>query len=224
MLEGVKEQILAALVRRWVPIDPELLAGPLGLTDLRVGARRSGVSGGPSVLAWWAATVEPSFDPPLTVGAVHEEEWADGPGLVTIRGFVIAGPKSAVAALPADPVPDALGRLNPFRVEPAHRSEQRVLNAASGEVREVYGETRILDGLGYGLEWGTKAVSDGVLRFANPQAGWPLEFERLLFRFTHQVVAAASGPDFEAELACWARYREGIAAEPDGAPDRGSGK
>jgi hypothetical protein len=217
MLEDqIKEQILAALVRRRAPVDPELLAGPLGLAELRVGARRAGADGGPSVLAWWAATVEPSFDPPLAVGAVHEEDWAGGPdpGLVTIRAFVVAGPKAAVAALPADPVPDALGRLNPFRVEPAYRPAIKIRNVETGEIREVRGEMCTLDGLGYALEWGTKAVSDGVLRFANPQAGWPLEFERLLFRFARHVVAAAGGPDFEAELACWARYREGIAADP----------
>jgi len=225
MLDGVKEQILAALVRRRAPIDPELLAGPLGLTELRVGARRAGADDGPSVLAWWAATVEPSFHPPLAVGAVHEEQWADGPGLgrVTVRGFVVAGPKSAVADLPTDPVLDALGRLNPFRVEPAHRVRRSVQNA-DGPAREAWGEMCTLDGLGYGLEWGTKAVSDGVLRFANPQAGWPLEFERVLFQFARQVAAAAGGRDFEAELACWVRYREGIAARPFGAPDSGDGK
>jgi hypothetical protein len=221
MLDGVKEQILAALIRRRAPIDPEVLAGPLGLAELRVGAQRAGADDGPEVLAWWAATVEPSCDPPLAVGAVHEEDWTGGPGPgpVTIRGFVVAGPKAAVATLSVDPVPDALGRLNPFQVEPAHRVLRHMPGVDGEAAEESWVEVCTLDGLAYGLEWGTKAVSDGVLRFSNPEAGWPLEFERLLFRFASQVVAAA-GLDFEAELACWARYRKGIAADAARALDR----
>src|SRR4051794_3279415 len=112
------EDAMAALARQRDVVSPERLAAHLGLTALRVGGRRSAerpADGRRQVLAWWAVTVRPSFHPHFAVGAVHEEAWegGPGPGRVAVRGFVAGGPGANVAALDADPVPDALGRLNP---------------------------------------------------------------------------------------------------------------
>ena len=215
------DEAVAALVRSRDAVSPERLAAHLGLSELRAGARR--LAGRRpedlwQVLAWWAVTVEPSFHPPFAVGAVHEEEWegGPGPGRVAIRGFVAGGLGANVAALDADPVPDALGRLNPFRVEPAYR-----VNWSLGG-RESWGEVATLDGLGYSVRWGTKAVREGGFRFANPHAGWPLEFERLLYRFARRVTIAGGAGELEDALVCWRGYREGIdAAQSGGAPDTG---
>src|SRR5262245_30809932 len=215
------EESIAALVRQREAVSPERLAAHLGLTELRVGARRSGdrrTDDRVQVLAWWAVTVEPSFHPCFAIGAVHEEDWegGPGPGRVTVRGFAVGETGANVAALDADPVPDTLGRLNPFRVEPPYRVQWSRGDGAS------WGEVATLDGLGYAIRWGTKTVRDGGFQFSNPHAGWPLDFERLLYRFARRVTIAAGVGELEDALECWRGYREGIdAAEPGGTPDTG---
>lgn len=217
------EEMMAEFVTRREAVSPERLAAHLGLAELQVGAGRAAAREREDhwqVLAWWAVTVEPSFHPRFAVGAVHEEEWkgGPGPGRIAIRGFVAGVLGANVAALDADPVPDALGRLNPFRVEPAYRVNWSVGGRAS------WGEMATLDGLGYTVRWETKAVPEGEFRFANPHAGWPLQFERLLYQFARRVTIAGGVGELEGALACWRGYREGIdVAQPDGAPDRGGG-
>ena len=223
------QQIMAALARKREPVAKEQLARHLGLTGLRVGAGRARAATNDrwQVLAWWAATVEPSFDPYFVVGAIHEEEWEGGPdpGRVAVRGFVAGEPGANVTTLDADPVPDALGRLNPFRVEPAHRTKWILHKADRTSVEESWGEGQSLDGLGYSVRWQTKAVRDGGFEFSNPSAGWPLEFERLLYQFARSVTIAGGVGEFEDALVCWRSYREGIeSAEPAPTPDRAGGK
>jgi hypothetical protein len=125
------------------------------------------------VLAWWVVTVEPSFDPPLAVGAVHEEGWTGGPHAdrVTARGFVVGLAGASVAPVDADPIPDALGRLNPFRVVPAYRKQWITHHCGEGIESRDWGEMWTLDGLGYVVRWETKALRDGEFRFANPVTG-----------------------------------------------------
>jgi hypothetical protein len=221
--EQVK-RIVAALAQRREPVAEDRIAHLLGLAELRVGAGRAGGPEGDrrQLLAWWAVTVKPSFHPYFAVGAVHEEEWVEGPSAerVTVRGFVAGEPGAVTAALGADPIPDALGRLNPFRVEPAHRMKWTLHDPDAGAVKESWGEVATLDGLGYSVRWETKAARGGGFDFANPRAGWPLEFERILYRFARQVTIAGGVGEFEDALVRWRGYREGIdAAEPRSAPD-----
>ena len=187
-----------------LPVFDEHLAKHLGLSELRVGAERLGprrAAEALQVLAWWSVSVEPSFTPSWAVGALHEEEWGGGPdpGRVVARGFVADADGAAVAPLAADEVLGALGRLDPFRVEPASRT--RVFGS------QMWVEMGTLDGLGYALRWETKAT-EGRLRFANPRAEWLMGFERVLFRFAARVVAASGARRFGEQLRCWARYRE----------------
>jgi hypothetical protein len=220
------ERIVAALARRREPVDEDRIAHLLGLAELRVGAGRAGDADADrwQVLAWWAVTVKPSFDPYFAVGAVHEEEWVGGPApaRVAARGFVAGEPGAVTAPLEADPVPDALGRLNPFRVEPAHRVKWTLRRPEAGTAEESWGERATLDGLGYAVRWETKAARGGGFEFANPRAGWPLEFERLVYRFARQVTISGGAGEFEDALVRWRSHRAGIdAAEPGRAPDRG---
>src|SRR5919198_1332936 len=122
------DEWVAAMMRRREAVSPDRLAEHLGLDELCVGAHRRGARPGADprqVLAWWVVTVEPSFHPPLAVGAVHEEEWTGGPHAdrVAARGFVVGLDGAAVAPVDADPIPEALGRLNPFQVVPAYRKQ-----------------------------------------------------------------------------------------------------
>lgn len=217
---------LAALKRQQAAVSPESLAFHLGLQALSVGSKRvteSPESDCRQVLAWWTVTVEPSFHPSLVVGAVHEEEWTSGPtpDRVTARGFVAGLAGAAVIPLDTDPVPDALGRMNPFGVEPAHRILWRLHSAGRETVSESWGEVRTLDGLAYSVRWATKAADGGQFRIANPRAGWPLEFERMLYEFARRVVLVADAVNLDPALACWLGYREEIATEPRATPDRG---
>ncbi len=215
------ERFLADLARKQEPVADDRVAGLLGLRALQVGSKKVATARDADnwrVLAWWMVVVEPSFDPYFAVGAVHEELHTGGPGIgrVAIRGFVAGEPGADVAALDADPIPDALGRLNPFRVEPPHRIPWDL------EGQESWGEVATADGLGYLVRWGTKAVDEGAFRFANPGAGWPLEFERLVYQFARRVTLTGGVGDFEDALVRWRGYRDGIdTAEPIRPSDRG---
>jgi hypothetical protein len=188
------------------PVSDEQIARYLGLERLRVGAR-SGTGRG-QVLAWWWVNVGPSFDHNWAVGAIHEEEWTCGPTseVTAIRGFVADADGAAVVALTTDSALMALGTLNPFRVEPTTR--QRV---QWGE-HEAWVETRTADGLAYWLRWGTRAT-EGTAFFANPEAGWLVEFERVLFRFARQVVSKSKVRRFQKQLRTWIRYRKELREE-----------
>jgi hypothetical protein len=202
-----------------LPVFDEQLAANLGLDELRVGAGRAGVDGSPQVLAWWAVGVEPSFARSWVVGAVYEEEWTGGPDpdRVSARGFVADAGGAAVAPLATNEVLDALGRLNPFRLVPTSR--QKVVMVGTGRAEEMWVGTATRDGLGYNVRWETRATA-GHFRFSNPQARCLEEFERVLFHFARQVVAASGALRFESQLECWAEYREPLKhAEPDAAPD-----
>ena len=74
-------------------------------------------------------------------------------------------------------------------------------------VEEMWVETATLDGLGYNVRWGTRAAV-GHFRFSNPRAAWLEEFERVLFQFARQIVAASGAARFESQLVRWAEYRE----------------
>jgi hypothetical protein len=187
-----------------LPVFDDQLAQHLGLEALQVGAGPVGQAGRPSaprVLAWWSVSVEPSFDRSWAVGALHEEVWTGGPDpeAVTARGFVADADGAAVAPLAADEGLAALGRLDPFRVAPTHRT--KMLN------RDVWVEMTTLDGLGYRVRWGSQAT-EGQFRFSNPNAGWLVDVERVLFGFARRVVLASGVGRFEDQLQCWAEYRE----------------
>jgi hypothetical protein len=211
------DEWIAAMMRPRKAVAPDRLAEHLGLDELSVGARRRGADPARDprqVLAWWAVTVEPSFGWPLAVGAVHEEEWTAGPhpDRVSARGFVVSLAGAAVTPVDADPIPEALGRLNPFRVVPAHR---RPWDAGTTAAEDRWSEVATLDGLGYSVRWETKALCDGGFRFDNPLAGWPLEFERVLYGFARGVVAAAGATELDEALAGWLEHREELAAESE---------
>jgi hypothetical protein len=188
------------------PIPDERLAQHLGLTELCVGASRTDAAD-PSVLAWWLVSVEPSFSRSWTVGVIHEETWTDGPypDSVTARGFVADLDGAAVAPLSSDPILECLGRLDPFRIEPTHRV--KVANA------DWWVEAHTLDGLGYSLRWETQAVHGARFRFSNPRAERLMEFERVLFRFAREIVAASGVGGFEEQLRCWVGYRDVLAKD-----------
>jgi hypothetical protein len=168
-----------------MPVSDERLAEYLGLDEFRVGGEPAGrdAGGGPRVLAWWAVSIEPSFERPLVVGSVHEEVWIDGPDpdRVAARGFVADATGAAVVPLDADEVLDALGRLNPFQVAPTPR--QKTVGAMA-----MWVETAVLDGRGYGVRWGNRAAG-GRFRFTSPRVPWLVEFERVLYRFARRVSA-----------------------------------
>jgi hypothetical protein len=186
------------------PVPDEQAARYLGLTRFHVGAARADVKDpAPRVLGWWAVTVSPSFAPAWVVGALHEELWTGGPDpeWVAVRGFVLDREGAATTDLEDDPVLAALAALNPFRVVPTHRQK--------GGNFDEWHETRTLDGLGYGVRWGTRATH-GAFRFSNPRVDWLWEFERVLFGFARRVVSLAEGTRFERHLGTWAAYRESI--------------
>jgi hypothetical protein len=181
------------------PVLEEQLAKHLGLAELRVGAESG--PGAQQVLAWWWVNVLPSFDRSWVVGAVHEEEWKSGPtaARVPVRGFVADADGAAVAERDTDEVLAALGALNPFRAEPTKR-----VRAQWGE-HEAWFEMRTVDGLGYRLQWGTRAT-EGAFSFSNPEADWLIAFERVLYRFAGSVVSAAGVPRFKKQLRRWVGY------------------
>jgi hypothetical protein len=208
--EWIKQRIRANS-----PVSKEEIAKHLGLEQLWVGARRSGSandSRGPQVLAWWAAHVKPSFAPKWVLGALHEEEWTRGPNpdRVTIRGFLADKHRATVATLEVDPIPEAMGRLNPFAVVPTHRCCREVIDGDTGEVEKEWSEYLVADGLSYSVSWETKAVGKGGFEFSNPQAGWPLEFERLLYEFALKVMGVGGAGEFEEHIAEWLDHRPEI--------------
>ncbi|AMV29387.1 hypothetical protein VT84_33645 [Gemmata sp. SH-PL17] len=182
-------------------MSDEELAKHLGISALRAGASPVGRDGTRQVLAWWTVRVEPSFAPAWVVGAVHEQELRLGP--VVCRGFVADADRVAVTALDTDDVLTALEALNPFRVEPIRWP------MASFGAREVWVQTRSLDGLGYLLQWGTNAT-EGQFRFSNPQAEWLIAFERILMGFARRVITTTKVEPFDEHLQTWAEYREKV--------------
>jgi hypothetical protein len=112
-----------------------------------------------------------------------------------------------VAVLDADPVLEELGQLNPFRLEPTWRER----------VGDRWCEAVTLDGVGYTLRWGTRAVRGGRFAFPNPSAPWLLQLERVLFCFARQVVSASAVVRFNEQLRCWVKYRESVKAVGRGA-------
>ena len=143
--------------------------------------------------------MEPSFDPYFVVGAIHEEDGKAGRTRVAwpSADSLLASPVQTSLRWTPTRSPDALGRLNPFRVEPAHRTKWILHKADRTSVEESWGEGQSLDGLGYSVRWQTKAVRDGGFEFSNPSAGWPLEFERLLYQFARSVTIAGGVGELE---------------------------
>ena len=163
-------------------------------------------------MAWWLVVVKPSFDPYFAIGAVHEEMWKRGPEADQhrVRGFVIEGELAAVAPLQADPIPEYLAQLSPFRVERTHRQKIRNIAPGDGDATEEFDwcEMRTLDGLGYTFQWGSKTISEGSFCFSNPRTGWTVEFERALFRFARNVDSKVGNGALNYQFERWLDYRE----------------
>lgn len=182
----------------FLPVFPEKIAEHLGITELKVGARRIDSEGGPPVLAWWMLSVNPCFARNWAVGAIHEEIYRDGPhsdGIV-IHGFVADSEEAAIKTLEEDKGLIAIHKLNPFRVAPARRMP---LGFVDDPKKQSWCEVRTLDGLSYCLRWGNKA-SEGQFRMSNPHVAWAKIFEKRVGAFAKEVLSDTSQFRLEGHL------------------------
>jgi hypothetical protein len=204
--QDIKTTDPVVLVRRRADqrsLSDDQLAQYLSLTALRVGSGRSSAASegsGSHVLAWWLVSVESEASPPWIIGAVHEDEAGDDhPIRVKVRGFIADADEVAIAALGTDEVLEALGTLNPFRVE----ATTRIATSIASDGEDATNRFK------YSLRWGSR-VTAGQFEFSDPQEAWLNEFERSLFRFANHLEVAASKGYFQERLQGWMKAREGV--------------
>ena len=195
-------------VRIMAAIPFNVVLPHLGLASFDVGIRRGTKETGEiQVIAWWIASIRPSFDPPLLVGVVHEEryEGGPGPGNLIARGFVAEATVVGVASIKDNPVANALAHVNILAAEPPRR--KKYINCD-----EWWDPGQVMDGVSYDFHWQSRE-SAGHFRFSNPQMESLKEVELALLKFAKQIMIASGQRSLEGCLKGWARYC-GSAEEP----------